>query len=95
MTEAITVEGLSKAFGTTQALDELDLHVEAGQTHGFMGPNGAGKSTTLRILLGLLRADSGSRRGPRRRSLEGRDRAAPAARVRAGRGESVAEPHGR
>ena len=59
MTEAITVEGLSKAFGTTQALDELDLHVEAGQTHGFMGPNGAGKSTTLRILLGLLRADSG------------------------------------
>ncbi len=59
MTEAIRVERLSKAFGATQALDGLDLHVKAGQIHGFMGPNGAGKSTTLRILLGLLRADAG------------------------------------
>ncbi|WP_420034331.1 ATP-binding cassette domain-containing protein [Streptomyces sp. cg28] len=60
MTKAITVSGLHKSFGRTQALDGLDLDVEAGEVHGFLGPNGAGKSTTLRVLLGLLRADSGA-----------------------------------
>ncbi|MZD04777.1 ATP-binding cassette domain-containing protein [Streptomyces sp. SID5785] len=60
MTKAITVSGLHKAFGRTQALDGLDLDVEAGEVHGFLGPNGAGKSTTIRVLLGLLRADSGA-----------------------------------
>ncbi|MFJ8882521.1 ABC transporter ATP-binding protein [Streptomyces sp. NPDC102402] len=60
MTKAITVAGLHKAFGRTQALDGLDLAVEAGEVHGFLGPNGAGKSTTIRILLGLLRPDAGS-----------------------------------
>jgi len=60
MTKAITVSGLHKSFGKTPALDGLDLDVEAGEVHGFLGPNGAGKSTTIRILLGLLRADSGA-----------------------------------
>ncbi|QIJ63823.1 ABC transporter ATP-binding protein [Streptomyces sp. JB150] len=62
MTKAITVSGLRKSFGRTRALDGLDLDVEAGEVHGFLGPNGAGKSTAIRVLLGLLRADSGSAR---------------------------------
>ncbi|MFD7168800.1 ABC transporter ATP-binding protein [Streptomyces violascens] len=60
MTKAITVAGLHKSFGRTHALTGLDLAVEAGEVHGFLGPNGAGKSTTIRVLLGLLRADSGA-----------------------------------
>ncbi|WP_406507954.1 ATP-binding cassette domain-containing protein [Streptomyces sp. NBC_00212] len=60
MTKAITVAGLHKSFGRTHALDGLDLAVESGEVHGFLGPNGAGKSTTIRVLLGLLRADSGA-----------------------------------
>ncbi|MFJ9377644.1 ATP-binding cassette domain-containing protein [Streptomyces sp. NPDC101455] len=60
MTKAITVSGLHKAFGRTQALAGLDLDVEAGEVHGFLGPNGSGKSTTIRVLLGLLHADSGA-----------------------------------
>jgi ABC-2 type transport system ATP-binding protein len=59
MTTAISVSGLRKAFGRTQALDGLDLTVHTGEVHGFLGPNGAGKSTTIRVLLGLLRADGG------------------------------------
>ncbi|MEV7579882.1 ATP-binding cassette domain-containing protein [Streptomyces erythrochromogenes] len=60
MTKAISVVGLHKAFGRTRALDGLDLSVTTGEVHGFLGPNGAGKSTTIRVLLGLLRADSGA-----------------------------------
>jgi ABC-2 type transport system ATP-binding protein len=60
MTHAISVSGLVKTFGRTRALDGLDLAVSAGEVHGFLGPNGAGKSTTIRILLGLLRADDGT-----------------------------------
>jgi ABC-2 type transport system ATP-binding protein len=59
---AIEVSGLRKAFGTTVALDGLDLTVAAGEVHGFLGPNGSGKTTTIRVLLGLLRADGGSAR---------------------------------
>jgi ABC-2 type transport system ATP-binding protein len=59
MTTAISVSGLVKTFGRTRALDGLDLTVETGEVHGFLGPNGSGKSTTIRVLLGLLRADSG------------------------------------
>ncbi len=56
---AISVSGLTKTFGHVRALDDLDLEVATGEVHGFLGPNGAGKSTTIRVLLGLLRADSG------------------------------------
>jgi ABC-2 type transport system ATP-binding protein len=59
MTAAISVSGLVKNFGTTRALDHLDLSVSAGEVHGFLGPNGAGKTTTIRVLLGLLRRDGG------------------------------------
>src|SRR3954452_2723098 len=62
MTTAISVSGLRKAFGRTQALDGLDLSVQTGEVHGFLGPNGAGKSTTIRVLLGLLKADAGTAR---------------------------------
>lgn len=58
----IAVSGLTKSFGSTRALDGLDLDVAAGEVHGFLGPNGAGKSTTIRVLLGLLRADAGRAR---------------------------------
>ena len=57
---AIRIEGLVKRFGRFTALDGVDLLVEPGQVHGFLGPNGAGKSTTIRVLLGLLRADAGT-----------------------------------
>jgi ABC-2 type transport system ATP-binding protein len=59
METVIRASGLTKSFGRTKALDGLDLVVQAGEVHGFLGPNGAGKSTTIRILLGLLRADAG------------------------------------
>ncbi|MEU5842642.1 ABC transporter ATP-binding protein [Rhodococcus sp. NPDC047139] len=59
MSSAVAVSRLVKTFGSTRALDELDLEVRPGEVHGFLGPNGAGKSTTIRVLLGLLRADSG------------------------------------
>jgi ABC-2 type transport system ATP-binding protein len=59
MSDAISTVGLTKTYGSTQALEGLDLSVAAGEVHGFLGPNGAGKTTTIRILLGLLRADSG------------------------------------
>jgi ABC-2 type transport system ATP-binding protein len=64
MTEtlAIDVKGLEKSFGRTRALDGLDLSVANGTVAGFLGPNGSGKSTTIRILLGLLRADDGQAR---------------------------------
>ncbi|GAA1924536.1 ABC transporter ATP-binding protein [Streptantibioticus ferralitis] len=62
MNSAIEVTGLHKSFGRTHALDGLDLTVARGEVHGFLGPNGAGKSTTIRVLLGLLRADGGEAR---------------------------------
>jgi ABC-2 type transport system ATP-binding protein len=62
MTLALSVTGLGKTFGRTRALDGLDLEVRTGEVHGFLCPNGAGKSTTIRILLGLLRANAGRAR---------------------------------
>ncbi|MET0761543.1 MAG: ATP-binding cassette domain-containing protein, partial [Thermoleophilaceae bacterium] len=57
MPDAIDVSRLVKTYGSTRALDDLDLNVATGEVHGFLGPNGAGKSTTIRVLLGLHRAD--------------------------------------
>jgi ABC-2 type transport system ATP-binding protein len=57
---AVTTRGLVKTFGAVTALDKLDLTVRTGEVHGFLGPNGSGKSTTIRVLLGQLRADSGT-----------------------------------
>ena len=59
MTPVIRCSSLVKSFGATRALDGLDLEVAPGEVHGFLGPNGAGKTVTMRIVLGLLRADAG------------------------------------
>ncbi|NPC42114.1 ABC transporter ATP-binding protein [Nocardioides sp. zg-1230] len=56
----IELHDVVKTFGATRALDHLDLTVDQGEVHGFLGPNGAGKSTAIRVLLGLLRTDSGT-----------------------------------
>ncbi|MEA2590136.1 MAG: type transport system ATP-binding protein, partial [Actinomycetota bacterium] len=56
----IVCEGLTKRYGTTVAVDGLDLDVGAAQVYGFLGPNGAGKTTTIRMLVGLV-APSGGR----------------------------------
>jgi polyether ionophore transport system ATP-binding protein len=60
MSDVIDVRDLRKTFGRVHALDGLDLRVIEGEVHGFLGPNGAGKSTTIRVLLGILRAASGT-----------------------------------
>lgn len=57
---AIELRGVSKRFRRTQAVSNLSLHVPVGGVHGLLGPNGSGKTTTIRMLLGLLRADQGS-----------------------------------
>ncbi len=62
MTDAIEISAVRKSFGRTTALDGLDLLVRTGEVHAFLGPNGAGKTTTIRVLLGLLRKDSGTAR---------------------------------
>src|SRR5688572_13185012 len=60
MEDVVDIRGLRKSFGAFVALDGLDLRVRAGEVHGFLGPNGSGKTTTIRVLLGLLRADAGT-----------------------------------
>ncbi|HZQ87891.1 MAG TPA: ABC transporter ATP-binding protein [Acidimicrobiales bacterium] len=55
----IRIDRLTKRFGSTVALDALDLEVRDGEVFGFLGPNGAGKTTTIRLLLGLLHPTSG------------------------------------
>jgi ABC-2 type transport system ATP-binding protein len=60
MSTAIEIDGLSKRFGSVQAVADLSFTVSAGRVTGFLGPNGAGKSTTLRMLLGLIHADRGT-----------------------------------
>ena len=65
---AIDVEALDKRFGSVRALAGLELHVEAGEVHGFLGPNGAGKTTTIR---------DPARHGARRRRRRARARARP------------------
>jgi len=56
----ISCRQVEKSFGAARALDGLDLEVAPGEVHGFLGPNGAGKTVTIRIVLGLLRADAGA-----------------------------------
>lgn len=56
----IEVRGLTKTFGDVKAVDDLSFEVAPGRVTGFLGPNGSGKTTTLRMLLGLVRADSGT-----------------------------------
>lgn len=57
---AIETRGLTRSFGSCTAVDGLNLRVPRGSIYGFLGPNGAGKTTTIRLLLGLLRPNSGS-----------------------------------
>ena len=56
---ALTMESLNKTYGEVRALRDLSMEVRAGEIVGFVGSNGAGKSTTMRIVLGVLEADSG------------------------------------
>ena len=62
MTPAIETSALVKQFGTTRAVDGIDLRVDRGAVYGLLGPNGAGKTTTIRVLSTLLRPDGGSAR---------------------------------
>ncbi len=55
----LQIKGLEKAYGNFKALNGLDLEIKKGEIFGFIGPNGAGKSTTMKIISGLLTADSG------------------------------------
>jgi ABC-type sugar transport system, ATPase component len=55
----LEIKGVSKAFGGTQALDNVDLFVKKGEVHALLGENGAGKSTLMKIVMGLIKADSG------------------------------------
>jgi ABC-2 type transport system ATP-binding protein len=57
---AIEINGVSKRFGSVQAVSDLSFEVSSGRVTGFLGPNGAGKSTTLRMLLGLVHSDGGT-----------------------------------
>ncbi|MDO4275469.1 MAG: ABC transporter ATP-binding protein [Eubacteriales bacterium] len=62
MTEMITTSNLTKYYGKSRGIIDLNLSVEEGEVFGFIGPNGAGKSTTMRVLLGLVSPTSGSAR---------------------------------
>ncbi|WP_436908837.1 ATP-binding cassette domain-containing protein [Halosimplex marinum] len=56
----INLDGVTKTYGGTTAVEDLDLEVEAGEAYGFLGPNGAGKSTTINVMLGYATATEGS-----------------------------------
>ena len=60
MTKAVVLNAVSKSFGTTRAVQNLNLELEVGTIFGLLGPNGSGKSTTMKMLLGLLKPDSGA-----------------------------------
>jgi ABC-2 type transport system ATP-binding protein len=57
---AIQTDGLSRSFGTVQAVDDVSMRIPTGTIFGFLGPNGSGKTTTIRLLLGLLEPMRGS-----------------------------------
>jgi ABC-2 type transport system ATP-binding protein len=56
---AVTLESVCKSFGKVHAVDNLSVRVPAGSVYGFLGPNGAGKTTTLRMIMNIIRPDSG------------------------------------
>jgi ABC-2 type transport system ATP-binding protein len=56
---ALTVKGISKSFATVQAVDDLSFEVEQGEIFGLLGPNGAGKTTSIRMILDIIKPDSG------------------------------------
>ena len=56
---AIRTEGLTKTYGKSRGIEDVDLEVEPGEVFGFLGPNGAGKTTTIRTLLGFMRPTGG------------------------------------
>ncbi len=56
---AIELEDVRKSFGSVQAVDGLSIRVPQGAVYGFLGPNGAGKTTTLRMIMDIIRPDSG------------------------------------
>jgi ABC-2 type transport system ATP-binding protein len=58
---AVTADGLVKRFGERRVVDGIDIRVPSGSIYGVLGPNGAGKTTTLRVLLGIIEPDAGSR----------------------------------
>jgi ABC-2 type transport system ATP-binding protein len=60
MPKMISITGLNKSFGNTNAVSNLNLTVDSGEFFGFLGPNGAGKTTTIRILTGIINPDSGN-----------------------------------
>jgi ABC-2 type transport system ATP-binding protein len=64
---AVSMKGVCRSFGEIQAIRNLDLDIEKGAIHGLLGPNGSGKSTTMKMVMGLLKPDSG------RISVYGRD----------------------
>ena len=59
MDTVIQTTGLTKKYGPTTALDQLDIVIQKGEVIGYLGPNGAGKTTTIRLLLGLIKSTSG------------------------------------
>ncbi len=59
MTAIIEVKGLTKTYGSKRGVTDVSFQVEEGEVFGFLGPNGAGKTTTIRLLMALLRANSG------------------------------------
>ena len=58
--DAVSVDGVSKSFGSLKALDSVSLRVRPGEVYGLLGPNGSGKTTLIRMLVGLILPDSGS-----------------------------------
>jgi ABC-2 type transport system ATP-binding protein len=59
-TPALTVTGLTKRYGSHEAVSDLSFSIPAGKVTGFLGPNGAGRTTTIRMILGLIRPSAGT-----------------------------------
>lgn len=59
MENILEIKNLTKFYGKTKVVDNINLDVKAGEIYGFLGPNGAGKTTTIKMILGLLSIDEG------------------------------------